>query len=88
MVALRRAAARARASTTRLVLTIHDELLFEGPEEEVERATAIVKEEMEGAYDLDPPLEVDVGVGHELAGGEVSSTVSTCRGSDRRRRVA
>ena len=27
---------------------------------------------MEGAYELDPPLEVDVGVGDELAGGEVS----------------
>ena len=27
---------------------------------------------MEGAYELDPPLMVDVGVGDELAGGEVS----------------
>ena len=45
------------------MLTIHDELLFEGPAEEVERAAALVKEEMEGAYELDPPLEVDVGVG-------------------------
>ena len=31
----------------------------------------IVREEMEGAFELDPPLEVDVGVGRELAGGEV-----------------
>ena len=57
------AALREAGFATRLVLTIHDELLFEGPEEEVERATALVKEEMEGAYELDPPLVVDVGVG-------------------------
>jgi len=64
-VAMVRTDARLRREgfTTRLVLTIHDELLFEGPEEEVERATALVKEEMEGAYELDPPLVVDVGVG-------------------------
>ena len=48
---------------TRLVLTIHDELLFEGPEEEVEEAAAIVREEMESACELDPPLKVDLGVG-------------------------
>jgi DNA polymerase-1 len=48
---------------TRLVLTIHDELLFEGPLAEVERASEIVKREMEGACELDPPLVVDVGVG-------------------------
>jgi DNA polymerase-1 len=45
------------------VLTIHDELLFEGPLAEVERASEIVKREMEGACELDPPLVVDVGVG-------------------------
>ena len=49
--------------TTRLVLTIHDELLFEGPAGEVDAASALVKKEMEGAFDLDPPLVVDVGVG-------------------------
>ena len=48
---------------TRLVLQIHDELLFEGPTEEVEQATEIVRREMVGAFELDPPLEVDVGVG-------------------------
>jgi DNA polymerase-1 len=48
---------------TRLVLTIHDELLFEGLLEEMDQATAIVKREMEGACELDPPLVVDVGVG-------------------------
>jgi DNA polymerase-1 len=54
---------RDEGMSTRLVLQIHDELLFEAPESEVERATAIVQEEMAGAYKLDPPLAVDVGVG-------------------------
>ncbi len=52
-----------RGMRTRLVLTIHDELLFEGPEKEVEAAATLVREEMEGAATLDPPLRVDVGVG-------------------------
>ena len=57
------AALRDAGLQTRLVLTIHDELLFEGPAEEAGRASELVKREMEGAYDLDPPLVVDVGVG-------------------------
>jgi DNA polymerase-1 len=48
---------------TRLVLQIHDELLFEGPEAEVEQASEIVRGEMAGAFEMDPPLEVDVGAG-------------------------
>ena len=48
---------------TRLVLQIHDELLFEAPDAEVERACEIVREEMAGAFEMDPPLEVDVGSG-------------------------
>ena len=48
---------------TRLVLQIHDELLFEAPEAEVEAASEIVVREMAGAYELDPPLGVEVGSG-------------------------
>jgi DNA polymerase-1 len=48
---------------TRLVLQIHDELLFEGPPEEMEAASELVEREMCAAYPLDPQLEVDVGVG-------------------------
>ncbi len=48
---------------TRLVLQIHDELLFEGPPGEMEDATELVRREMCAAYRLDPPLEVDIGVG-------------------------
>jgi DNA polymerase-1 len=48
---------------TRLVLQIHDELLFEGPPEEMDAALELVRREMTQAYKLDPPLEVDAGVG-------------------------
>jgi DNA polymerase-1 len=54
---------RAAGLDTRLVLQIHDELLFEGPEAEVEQASEIVRREMAGAFEMDPPLEVDVGAG-------------------------
>ena len=48
---------------TRVILQIHDELLFEGPEGESARAAEIVAAEMVGAAELDPPLVVDVGIG-------------------------
>jgi DNA polymerase-1 len=56
-------AIRAAGLRTRLVLQIHDELLFEAPDVEVDRASAIVADQMAGAFTLDPPLAVDVGVG-------------------------
>jgi DNA polymerase-1 len=56
-------ALRESGAETRLVLQIHDELLFEGPPEEMEDATELVRREMRAAYQLDPPLEVDIGVG-------------------------
>jgi DNA polymerase I len=56
-------ALREAGGETRLVLQIHDELLFEGPLEEMDGATELVRREMCAAYQLDPPLEVDVGVG-------------------------
>ena len=48
---------------TRTILQIHDELLFEGPEEEAQRAAELVSADMVGAADLDPPLAVDAGIG-------------------------
>ena len=47
----------------RLLLTVHDELLFEVPRDEVERLAAILRETMEGALPLSVPLVVDVKVG-------------------------
>jgi DNA polymerase-1 len=52
-----------RKLRTRMILTVHDELLFEAPKEEAEAAAAVVREKMEGAVKLDVPLDVDVGVG-------------------------
>jgi DNA polymerase-1 len=48
---------------SKLVLQIHDELLFEGPADEAERVEAIAVREMADAYALDPPLAVDAGIG-------------------------
>ena len=42
---------------------MHDELVFDVPNAEVEDLTTMVKEEMENAYSLDVPLVVDVGIG-------------------------
>jgi DNA polymerase-1 len=58
-------ALREAGTQTRLVLQIHDELLFEGPPEEMDGAVELVRREMCAAYQLDPPLEVDVGVGED-----------------------
>jgi DNA polymerase-1 len=60
-----RAALGEAGGETRLVLQIHDELLFEGPPSEMEAATELVRREMCAAYQLDPPLEVDIGVGQD-----------------------
>jgi DNA polymerase I len=57
------AALRDTGLATRLVLQIHDELLFEGPTEELDRARDVVVPEMVGALELDPPLVVDAGIG-------------------------
>ncbi len=46
-----------------MILQIHDELLFDVPEDEVDQVKSIVKREMEGAMSLGVPLEVSVGVG-------------------------
>ena len=48
---------------TKMIMQVHDELLFEGPESEVEAAKVLIKREMEAAATLDVPVIVDVGVG-------------------------
>ncbi len=48
---------------SQLVLQIHDELLFEGPESEAEQVKQIAIREMANAYELDPPLAVEAGIG-------------------------
>jgi DNA polymerase-1 len=56
---------RSEGRAARLVLQVHDELLLEAPENEVSAAKDLVREEMVRAYELDPPLEVDVGAGDD-----------------------
>jgi DNA polymerase-1 len=48
---------------TRQILTIHDELLFEGPPAEVPVARELIVREMVGVWEHEPPMAVDVGVG-------------------------
>ncbi len=47
----------------RMILTVHDELLFEAPKEEAEAVAAVVKAKMAAAVPLRVPLDVDVGIG-------------------------
>ncbi len=57
------AALKREKLAAKLIMQIHDELLFEAPETEVERVCSIVKAEMESAVALDIPLIAEVGVG-------------------------
>jgi DNA polymerase-1 len=56
-------AALAPHPDARMILTVHDELLFEVPKARAEEFTAIVRDRMQGAAVLKVPLTVDVGVG-------------------------
>lgn len=49
---------------TKMLLQVHDELVFEAPVDEVELATNIIKMEMESAIETQVPLLVEVGVGN------------------------
>jgi DNA polymerase-1 len=59
------AALAARGGTSRMILTVHDELLFEAPSGEAEAVAELVRETMETAFPLDVPLTVDVGIGED-----------------------
>lgn len=48
---------------SRLILQVHDELIVESPEDEIEKASKILSEEMENAYKMKVRLRADVGVG-------------------------
>lgn len=52
-----------RAESARMILTVHDELLIESPEESAEDVAAQVRESMENAASLNVPLTVDIGIG-------------------------
>jgi DNA polymerase-1 len=48
---------------TRMTMTVHDELVFEVPDDEVEQMRELVPEVMGSVVKLSVPLDVDVGVG-------------------------
>ncbi len=50
---------------SRLVLQIHDELLFEGPAEEAQAVRELAVTQMAGALAMDPPLAVEAGIGSD-----------------------
>jgi len=52
-----------RTPVARMLLQVHDELVFEVPRPEVDRLTGLVRSEMEAALPLDVPVIVDVGSG-------------------------
>jgi DNA polymerase I len=58
---------RAEGRSARLVLQVHDELLLDVPETEISGVRELVRQEMCGAYPLDPPLAVEIGVGENWA---------------------
>jgi DNA polymerase-1 len=48
---------------SKMILQVHDELVFEVPDREIEPMKKLVKEEMEGVLTLSVPIRVDMGVG-------------------------
>jgi DNA polymerase-1 len=62
MIGVRRAL-DAGGFETKMILTIHDELLLEGPEHEMAEVRALVEREMIAPWTEDPPLRVEGGVG-------------------------
>ena len=54
---------RDRGMKSRMTLQVHDELVFEVPENEVEALQPLVREHMEKVHALAVPLQVDIGIG-------------------------
>jgi len=51
-----------RSQPSRMILTVHDELVFEAPEGDASEVASLVRSVMEAAYTLSVPLTVDVGM--------------------------
>ncbi|HXX57122.1 MAG TPA: DNA polymerase I [Thermodesulfovibrionales bacterium] len=58
---------RTEGSKTKMVLQVHDELVFESPEEETVKAKELIRAMMEGAADIRVPLKVEIGHGRNWA---------------------
>ncbi|MEG0698251.1 MAG: DNA polymerase, partial [Algoriella sp.] len=48
---------------TKIILQVHDELIFDEPKDEVEKVSELIKSTMEAAMQMDVPLIAEVGVG-------------------------
>jgi DNA polymerase I len=64
---------KAEGRRSRMLLQIHDELILEVPDAEIDAMKRLVREEMEGAMSLSVPLRVDLGVGTNWAEAHGSS---------------
>lgn len=58
---------RIRNLKSRMIIQVHDELVFEAAHDEIETLTELVRDEMEHAYRLDVPIKVDIGTGKNWA---------------------
>jgi DNA polymerase I len=63
MIDVHRALPSIGGGRTRMILTVHDELLFEAPREAADESAEALRQLMEGAVALRVPLTVDVGIG-------------------------
>ena len=63
MIDAHRELPRVAGGRARMILTVHDELLFEAPEPAADETAALVRQLMESAVTLSVPLTVDVGIG-------------------------
>src|SRR5690606_11798771 len=51
--------------TSKMIMQVHDELVFDVPEAEVEQLSAIISERMKNAIELQVPIEVETGAGNK-----------------------
>ncbi|MBU0502116.1 MAG: DNA polymerase I [bacterium] len=61
---------RAMGCEGKMILQVHDELVFECPKNEIEKIKKIIEEEMVAALKLSVPVKVDIGVGESWAGAK------------------
>jgi DNA polymerase-1 len=52
---------------TRMIMQVHDELIFDAPHDEIDRVSALIKQHMENALTFDVPIRVDVKWGNNWA---------------------
>ena len=58
---------KSRGMKTQMLLQVHDELVFEAPDDEVQTAAELIKETMETVVDYEVPFSAEVGIGDNWA---------------------